>query len=319
LINMNANKIKNMQFSFGDGFLCVWNFLTPILALVAMRQLPRVWTNHSVDGNWLNLKQYVAIDPCTGVQAPNTFAWLLVDPFNLTLVSDIAISSYPLRILKPNVAINADASACLHLSTPLIGAPKQCEQYFQFDFTGVPTSIAGYSWGFTIESTNGNPLPFSSAVVAGGPSCPSTGKIDDETSWLQFHLDPHAPGNAPNKITVTSLMIGTHIQKWWILLMVPEEGIQTPTPFSITAHFNTIKPEPPTLPPTTTTPPTAPLHPPTTAPAQGSPKPARSKKPLPLWAIVVISLTCIALAAGALVWAWRLTREKPSSDSYEIY
>lgn len=255
----------------------------------------------------------MAIDPCVGLQVPNSFAWLLVDPLNLTLVSDVAISSSPLRILEPEVTINADASQCLQLTTPIAGKPSQCDQFFQFDFTAhAPPSPSGYKWGFKITSTNGNPLPFSKAVVAGGPSCPSHIRGGDET-WLEFSLDPRAPGNSPTSITVSSLMLGTHFTKWWIQLIVPEVGVNEPTPFLFSAHYDTFNTSPP---PSSPPPPPSPPSPP---PSPSPPPPSSSKRPLPLWAIIIISLFCIILATGALFWVWRLTRQRLPQTSYEIF
>jgi hypothetical protein len=274
---------------------------------------PVVWTNSSVNGDWTNLKHFVAIDPCVGTQDPYSFAWVLVDPQNLTLVADVAVASSPVRVLKPGVGVGGDASSCLSLSTPMTGNPSQCDQFFAFDFSeNLAPSVAGYRWSFTITSTNGNPLPFSKAVVAGGSSCPSHIR-GGEDSWLELALDPRAPGNSPTNITLSSLMIGTQITKWWIQLIVPEEPISGQTPYVISAQYHPVV----FTPPTESTPPSEPISTPSTdTPVATNPTPA-AKKPLPLWAIIVISATCIILAAGSLIWVWRLTRQKDSNYAYD--
>jgi len=254
------------------------------------------------------------------MQGSNNFAWLLVDTLNVTLVSDVAVSSNPLRVLEPSVPFAGDASSCLLLTSPLAGAPSQCDQFFRFDFsTNAPPSSTGYSWGFTIVSKNGNPLPFSSAIVAAGASCPSH-DAGSEDSWFDVPLDPRAPGNSPTQLTVSSLAIGTAHQKWWIQLKVDQKAGAT-TPFAITASYDVVRPPQPS---TTTTPSSSPQStPPTTQnqPQQeGSPTTQqRQRKPVPIWAIAIISVACVLLAAGALFWAWRLSKQKPSQTSYEIY
>lgn len=253
------------------------------------------------------------------MQEPNSFAWLLVDTSNVSLVSDIAVSSKPLRVLDPSVSFTGDAANCMLLNTPLAGEPAQCDQFFQFDFSAsAPASTAGYSWGFTITSKNGNALPFSSAIVAAGASCPSR-NAGTEDSWLDVPLDPQAPGNSPTQINVNSLAIGTHHTKWWIQLKVPIDALPGDTPFSIVASYDTVH-----VPPPPQTPPPPPPQPPTpvpsepTAPTPPPPQP-RVKKPIPVWVIAVISVSCVLLAAGALFWAWRLSRKPQAQSSYEFY
>jgi hypothetical protein len=274
---------------------------------------PVVWTNASVQGDWTKLKKSVQVDPCKGTQTAKGPAFLFVDGHNVTLNADIAVVSRPLQTLAPNVVAHSDASSCFHTSYE--GAPLQCHEFFYFDFSAAATpSPAGYSWGLTIESDNGNPLPFTRAVLAAGTACPT--RPGNEENFLDIALHPESPGNSPTKITLSGLAIGTHYKKWWIQLKGPEiEPVAGPTPFSITAHYDVVAvPENP--PPVQITP--SPRIEP--VPEQPQPQPlAKTRKPVPVWAIAIICVGCALIAAGALFFAWRLTHEKPSSNSYEIY
>lgn len=264
------------------------------------------WTSASTEGDWTQVKTFQVIDPCDGLQHPSSTAFLLVDPSNITLISDVAVSSSPLRFLKSGVAMHGDASKCLDLPTPMAGSPLRCAQYFKLDFSSIPDSFNGFSLNLTVTSTNGNPLPFSRAYLASGESCPS---VVRDSNWYSINFVPNTPGVTPTRLTFPGIANGTHERSWWVMLDSPSDGVNAETPFAITVTYTTNFVPAPIAP-------KAPSKAPTPKPA---PPPQRPSKPIPIWAVVVISLGCISLAGGALFWAWRLTKKPASSNSYEFY
>lgn len=228
----------------------------------------------------------------------------------MTLISDVAIRSSPLPILKSGIPHHGDASQCLSLTTPVAGDPLQCSQYFKFDFSDIPDSFNGFSISLSVKSDNSNALPFTRIYLASGESCPT--KVKDK-NWYSINFIPNTPGVTPTLLTFPGIANGTHLRSWWVMLDVPDQGVEASTPYSITLthHVNPVL-TPSTSPGPSSAPSKAPSHKPT-------PPPQRPSKPIPIWAVVIISLSCIFLATGALFWAWRLTRQKAPSNSYEFY
>lgn len=254
------------------------------------------------------MKTYRIIDPCLGIQRPSTVAFLLIDPQNITLVSDVLVASNPLVSLVNGVPTEGDSSRCLDdVMRGMPQAPRQCSQYFKFDFSAIPDSLNGFSLNLTVKSTSGNPMPFTRAYLASGASCPT--EVKDQ-HWYSINFTPNTPGVTPTLVTFPGIANGTHHRSWWVMLDVnPEDETTARTPYAVTLTYTTNAVPVPISP---NSPSKEPANKPT-------PPPQRPSKPVPTWAVVIICVACILLAGGALFWAWRLTKKKESSNSYEIY
>lgn len=275
-----------------------------------------------MNGNWTNVKYTMVADPCRGMQEPGTKAYLLVDSTNVTLVSDVAIGSAALVKLRPASPVRADATGCVAKLGNVASEGQFCRQYFKFDFS-TENRIKGatFSLNLTIKSEKDIALPFTSAVFASGTSCPTLMKTSELDAWLEVSLSPNAPTVTPMHVNIPFIAYNTSYSSWWVMLDVPKPtpGQTLPDlaelPYSLTLSYNVVStPKAPSPPPKAAPPSKAPASKPVAPPT-------RPPRPIPIWLTTLISLGCVALAVGALIVVWRLTRKKNSaySNEYEIY
>lgn len=230
-------------------------------------------------------------------------AWLIVDLLDFSIEADLATAISPLNILKNEQDFLSDASSCMG-QVPFVNPLTICSQFFFFDFSDNFIQNE-YIWNLELKSLSQKPLPFFQLIIASNNSCPDATELN--STRLTHALDPKIPGNSPEIITIHDVSHNTKFKKWWIKLVVPNSALGGPFPFSIRVYLGNSVPDNPiySIPLNHTNPWILPIE---------NPSPPE-KKPIPVWGVAIIAVSCIFIAAGSLFYVARISKR---TNEFEI-